>query len=147
MSPVAARPKPAAPIGPRLDALKRRGPVGERAARTLTDRGTGCAMTTSTTHTKGPPDDLVVGQFDLIRAGLVRRTPNTGGYVSIERIFYCDGPECERHSRTTGSRAPLFLTVTECAGPSLHFCGWDCVLRHAAAKEPEMVIPGSPDQV
>ena len=62
--------------------------------------------------------------------------------MSIERIFYCDGPECERHVRTAALRSP-FLTVTE-ESKTLHFCGWDCILRYAAAKEPEIVIPGSP---
>jgi len=61
--------------------------------------------------------------------------------MSIERIFYCDGPECERHVRTAALRS-LFLTVTE-GSKTLHFCGWDCILRHAAAKEPETVISGS----
>ena len=26
--------------------------------------------------------------------------------------------------------------------PLWHFCGWDCVLRHAATKEPEQVVSG-----
>jgi hypothetical protein len=67
--------------------------------------------------------------------------------MSIERTFHCDGPECERHVRTAGRRATTFLTITEPGGPALHFCGWDCVLRHAATKEPEAVIaaPGSDD--
>ncbi len=63
--------------------------------------------------------------------------------MSIERIFHCDGPDCERHVRTATVRAS-FLTITERSEPTLHFCGWDCVLRHAAAKEPETVVPGSP---
>jgi hypothetical protein len=36
-----------------------------------------------------------------------------------------------------------FLTVTERNESPLHFCGWDCTLRYAAAKEPEILIPGS----
>ncbi len=56
--------------------------------------------------------------------------------MSIERVFYCDGPDCERHVRTTGTRPPAFVTVTEDAGRELHFCTWDCVLRHAADKPP-----------
>jgi hypothetical protein len=62
--------------------------------------------------------------------------------MSIERIFYCDGPECERHIRTAMLRSS-FLTVTERNESPLHFCGWDCTLRYAAAKEPEILIPGS----
>jgi hypothetical protein len=61
--------------------------------------------------------------------------------MSLERVFYCDGPECERHVRTTGALPPNFLTVSEDADHAFHFCGWDCLLRHAAAREPEEVIP------
>jgi hypothetical protein len=60
--------------------------------------------------------------------------------MSIERLFYCDGPDCNRHVQTRRARPELFLTVSERGGPALHFCGWDCVLRHAAAKEPAVVI-------
>jgi hypothetical protein len=59
--------------------------------------------------------------------------------MSIERIFYCDWRECERHVQTANPRASVFITVTEGAGRSLHFCGWDCVLRHAAEKPPAEV--------
>jgi len=61
--------------------------------------------------------------------------------MSIERIFYCDGPECERHTRTASSRPTTFITVTEGTGRSQHFCGWDCVLKQAATKPPAEVIP------
>lgn len=37
----------------------------------------------------------------------------------------------------------MMLTVTG-NGEHLHFCGWDCVLRYAGAKEPETVV--YPDQ-
>lgn len=60
--------------------------------------------------------------------------------MSIERLFHCDGPDCERYARTQRLRPEMFLTVSERGGPALHFCGWDCVLRHAAAKEPEQVV-------
>ena len=60
--------------------------------------------------------------------------------MSIERTFYCDGPDCERYFQTRRLRTEHFIVVTE-QGISLHFCGWDCVLRHAATKEPEQVIP------
>ena len=61
--------------------------------------------------------------------------------MSIERIFYCDGPDCERHVRTAAARPSAFLTITGDGRPE-HFCGWDCVLRYAGAKEPEIVIDG-----
>jgi hypothetical protein len=57
--------------------------------------------------------------------------------VSIERVFYCDGPDCERHVRTARLRS-VFITVTDGTG-SKHFCTWDCVLRHAAEKPPTEV--------
>jgi hypothetical protein len=64
--------------------------------------------------------------------------------MTIERVFYCDGPECERHVRTVATRpASGLLTITG-EGKPLHFCGWDCVLRHAATKEPEKVVSGPP---
>jgi hypothetical protein len=59
--------------------------------------------------------------------------------MSIERVFHCDGPECNRHVRTAAARATTIITVTEGAGRSLHFCTWDCVLRHAATKPPAEV--------
>jgi hypothetical protein len=61
--------------------------------------------------------------------------------MSIERIFYCDGPDCERSVSEAAARAPGNLLTIE-DGDQLHFCGWDCVLRYAAAKEPEQVISG-----
>jgi hypothetical protein len=60
--------------------------------------------------------------------------------VSIERIFHCDGPDCERYFQTRRRRTDHFLVVSE-GWTTLHFCGWDCILRHAATKEPEQVIP------
>lgn len=60
--------------------------------------------------------------------------------MSIERVYYCDGPDCDRHARTASTRPDSFLTVSEGAGRS-HFCSWDCVLRHAAEKPPSEVIP------
>lgn len=64
--------------------------------------------------------------------------------MSVEHIFYCDGPGCERHVRTQQPRPPVFVTVLENDGLGLereiHFCGWDCVLRYAGQKEPEEII-------
>jgi hypothetical protein len=61
--------------------------------------------------------------------------------MSIERVFYCDWRECERHVRTPSLRPSTFLTVTEGAGRSLHFCSWGCFLRLAAEKPPAEVVP------
>lgn len=60
--------------------------------------------------------------------------------MSVERTFYCDGPDCERHVKTTGTRPPMFLTVTEHPDHESHFCGWDCVLKYAATKPPEEIV-------
>jgi hypothetical protein len=61
--------------------------------------------------------------------------------VSIERIFYCDGPDCERHVRTAASRPHgAFVFVTTGDSATLHFCGWDCVLKYAATKPPAEII-------
>ena len=60
--------------------------------------------------------------------------------MSIERVFYCDGPDCETHVRTANSRPATFIVVTEEAGPSQHFCTWDCVLKFAAEKPPTEVV-------
>lgn len=63
--------------------------------------------------------------------------------MSIERVFYCDWRECERHVRTASLRSDSFFTVTEGSGRSLHFCSWDCILRHAAEKPPAEIVPMS----
>jgi hypothetical protein len=55
--------------------------------------------------------------------------------MSIERIFYCDWRECESHVRAASARPQAsFMTITESMGPTLHFCSWDCILKHAAEK-------------
>jgi hypothetical protein len=59
--------------------------------------------------------------------------------MAIERVFYCDWRDCEHHVQTANLRAATFLTVTE-AGRSMHFCCWDCVLKHAAEKPPTEVV-------
>jgi len=62
--------------------------------------------------------------------------------VSIDRIFYCDWRECGASMQTTGTRPhPSFLTITGGgASRTLHFCSWDCVLKHAAEKPPAVEI-------
>jgi len=59
----------------------------------------------------------------------------------IERIFYCDGPDCERHVQTASPRPRGGFLFVTWDSKTLHFCGWDCVLRFAAKQEPEEVIP------
>jgi hypothetical protein len=63
----------------------------------------------------------------------------------IERVFHCDWRECEGHVRTMRTQpASSFLTVTDHeAGDELHFCSWDCLLRHAGERPPDEVIPCS----
>jgi hypothetical protein len=62
--------------------------------------------------------------------------------MAIERTFYCDGPDCERHVKTAASRpAAGFLFVTEGGSArTLHFCNWDCVLKYAATKPPVEIV-------
>lgn len=62
--------------------------------------------------------------------------------MAIERVYHCDGPECERHasSAAAGRLPDSFLAVTG-DGPTVHFCSWDCVLRFSAQKEPTEVLP------
>jgi hypothetical protein len=63
--------------------------------------------------------------------------------MAIERTFHCDWRECERHVVTPGTHPPTFLTVAEDAGEELHFCSWDCILKHAAEIPPLEVIPAN----
>jgi hypothetical protein len=60
--------------------------------------------------------------------------------MSIERVFYCDGPDCPGHVRTARLRPDGYITVTEGTGRSQHFCTWDCVLRFAAEKPPTELV-------
>lgn len=66
--------------------------------------------------------------------------------MTIERIFHCDWRECSGQIRTMLPRpATAFITV-EAQWPGrqevLHFCSWDCVLRHAGEIPPVEVIEG-----
>jgi hypothetical protein len=64
--------------------------------------------------------------------------------MSIERVFHCDGPECENHVKTAGDLPPTtFLVVTEDTGHSEHFCSWDCLLKFAATKPPTEAVLAS----
>jgi hypothetical protein len=64
--------------------------------------------------------------------------------MSIARIFSCDWRDCRASDQTTGTRPhPSFLMVSGGgAARGLHFCSWDCLLRHAAEKPPAVeVVP------
>lgn len=62
--------------------------------------------------------------------------------MSIERVYYCDWRECKAHVRTVSDHPPQpFLTVAGDADDTQHFCGWDCLLRFAGEKPPEITIP------
>ena len=66
--------------------------------------------------------------------------------MSVEHTFHCtfhcEGPDCERHIivLTQQPRPTVFLTVYDFPAEQ-HFCGWDCLLRFAAGKEPEQSVP------
>ena len=64
--------------------------------------------------------------------------------MSVERIFHCDGPECEGHVRTMADFPSTGFIRTYERWPSFetehHFCTWDCLLRFAAARPPVEVI-------
>lgn len=67
--------------------------------------------------------------------------------MAVERIIYCEAPDCERHVRSATPPPYVpggFLEIRKFGLPACgvwHFCGWDCVMRYAATKEPEEVIP------
>jgi len=64
--------------------------------------------------------------------------------MSVGRIFYCDCGDCDSHTRTADIAPRMsFLTVTEDAGRTLHFCSWDCVLRYAAEIPPVEIVSAS----
>lgn len=54
--------------------------------------------------------------------------------------YHCDREGCERHCSEAAMQERPFLTVMGDGSP-LYFCGWDCLLKHAATFEPETVIP------
>ena len=62
--------------------------------------------------------------------------------MSIERIYHCDGPDCQAHVKTVGVHPPAgFLAVREDADHQHHFCTWDCLLMFAGRKPPAVTIP------
>jgi hypothetical protein len=38
--------------------------------------------------------------------------------MSIDRIFYCNGPDCDRHVKTARPRPEMFLTISKRGGPA-----------------------------
>jgi hypothetical protein len=67
--------------------------------------------------------------------------------VSIERTYYCDGPDCGDgrpcHVRTATPPPHLPPSFLEVRGDregldqsegTAHFCSWDCLMRYAAAR-------------
>lgn len=58
--------------------------------------------------------------------------------MSIERIYYCDGPDCETHQRSLGRIPKSWITATQTR--THYFCSWDCVMRYAATIEPTEVV-------
>lgn len=60
--------------------------------------------------------------------------------MSVERTFTCEN--CPRHVKTHGPLPPTFLTVIQDSNlrhesvVTRHFCGWDCLLHHAAKETP-----------
>lgn len=62
-----------------------------------------------------------------------------GSGVTMEPTYRCDAEGCERH--VIGPRTNPFLTVIDTTiDEPLHFCGWSCLLKHAATFPPEEVI-------
>lgn len=64
----------------------------------------------------------------------------------VERTFTCDAEGCGSNVKTQAERPPTFVTVCEEPGfpheprVELHFCSWDCVLKHAATFEPSEIV-------
>lgn len=72
--------------------------------------------------------------------------------MSVERIFHCDGPECDRNVQTQAEHPPTFVTTYEEPGfpheprNEMHFCSWNCVLKYAVKFEPPEIIPMHEDK-
>lgn len=65
--------------------------------------------------------------------------------MSIERVFYCDGPDCQRHVRTMAEFPSCGFIETRQASAGFpdarnHFCSWDCLMKFAAQHPPPEVI-------
>lgn len=52
--------------------------------------------------------------------------------MTVERIFHCDGPGCQRHG---SDQYPGWIVIHDESGER-HFCSWDCVMKYAARFPP-----------
>lgn len=70
--------------------------------------------------------------------------------MAIERTYYCDAADCGEgqpvHARTATPPPYLPVGIIEVRESSpgdeatLHFCGWDCLMKYAAAQPiPEVI--------
>jgi hypothetical protein len=87
--------------------------------------------------------------------------------VSIERTYYCDGPEnhdipsdppqpngCPKNVKALvidpdylpGGVLRVQRHIQGSHNEELHFCSWDCLLRYAAKQTPTQYIDGSLDE-
>jgi hypothetical protein len=77
--------------------------------------------------------------------------------MSIERIYYCEGPDCgdeqeggvSRHARTATPPPHLPVSFIETRERlngedyAHHFCSWDCLMKFAARQPiPEVIEMG-----
>lgn len=69
--------------------------------------------------------------------------------MKLEGVIHCEA-DCENHAHVgpdtmAADRLPVgWLRVTEFGGstdPQEAFCGWECLLKHAATYEPPTIIP------
>lgn len=76
--------------------------------------------------------------------------------MSIDRIYYCDGPDCGGEGGLKGGKSPVHCQ-TGTPPPHLpsgfmelrggdraedaHFCSWDCLMKFAAKHPADEVIP------
>ena len=66
--------------------------------------------------------------------------------MSVQRTYYCDGPDCGAHA-TTATPPPYlptgFLGVVEhCPGGNAEyqFCGWECAMKYGSSRPaPEFI--------
>ena len=84
--------------------------------------------------------------------------------MSIERTYYCDGPDCggegglhggamPRHAPTAVPPPHLPASFLEVRGDRIgldpiestaHFCSWDCLMKFAAKQPMDETIPAGP---
>lgn len=60
--------------------------------------------------------------------------------MAVERAYYCDGPDCgdgqPGHARTAlpWPHLPSGIIEVRDEDGARHFCGWDCLMKYAAAQ-------------